>query len=153
MRRIQGIISMMNKWMMISWHSGILETHSVMGFPGGSDGKESACSEGDLGLIPGLGRSPGEGNGYPVPFSGLENSMDCIVIGAAKSWTQSSMIEVANLKYWWTTICLPVPFIIKSLNWRCWESWNLMLRNSNHLLFSSFKMTWYFVLSMHQFTI
>ena len=47
-----------------------------MGFPGGSDGKESACNVGDLGLIPELERSPGEGNGYPLQYSGLENSMD-----------------------------------------------------------------------------
>ena len=47
-----------------------------MGFPGGSDGKESACREGDLGLISGLGRSPGEGNGNPVQYSCLENPMD-----------------------------------------------------------------------------
>ena len=45
-------------------------------FPGGSDGKESACNAGDLGLIPGLGKSPGEGNGNPRQYSGLENSMD-----------------------------------------------------------------------------
>jgi len=44
-----------------------------MGFPGGSDGKESACSEGDLGLISGLGRSPGEGNGYLLQYSSLDN--------------------------------------------------------------------------------
>jgi len=44
-------------------------------FPGGSDGKESACNVGDLGLIPGLGRSSREGNGYPLQYSGLENSM------------------------------------------------------------------------------
>ena len=44
------------------------------GFPGGSDGKASACSAGDLGLIPGLGRSPGEGNGNPLQYSYLENS-------------------------------------------------------------------------------
>ena len=44
--------------------------------PGASAGKESACSEEDLGLIPGLGRSPGEGKGYPLQYSGLENSMD-----------------------------------------------------------------------------
>ena len=49
-----------------------------MGFPGGLAGKESTCSVGDLGLIPGLGRSPGEGNGYPLQYSGLENSVDCI---------------------------------------------------------------------------
>ena len=57
-----------------------------MGFPGSSDSKESACSVGDLVLIPGLGGSPGEGNGYPLQNSGLENSMDSIVHG--KSWTR-----------------------------------------------------------------
>ena len=46
-------------------------------FPCGSTGKESACNAGDLSSIPGLGRSPGEGNGYPCQYSGLENSMDC----------------------------------------------------------------------------
>ena len=65
---------------------------TVPGFPGGSDGKESACNSGDLGLIPGLGRSPGEGNDYPLQYSGLENSMDrgawwAIVHGVAKSQT------------------------------------------------------------------
>ena len=45
-----------------------------MGFPCGSAGKESACNAGDLGSIPGLGRSPGEGKGYPLQYSGLENS-------------------------------------------------------------------------------
>ena len=56
-------------------------------FPCGSAGKESACSEGDPGLIPGLGRSPGEGKGYPLQYSDLENSMDCLVHGVAKSRT------------------------------------------------------------------
>ena len=50
----------------------------TVGFPGGSGGKESACDEGDLGSIPGSGRSLEEGNGYPLQHSGLENSMDCI---------------------------------------------------------------------------
>ena len=59
-------------------------------FTGGSAGKESACNVGDLGSIPGLGRSPGEANGYPLQYSGLENCMDCIVHGVAKSWTQLS---------------------------------------------------------------
>ena len=45
-----------------------------MDFPGGSAGKESACNAGDLDSIPGLGTSPGEGNGYPLQYSGLENS-------------------------------------------------------------------------------
>ena len=58
----------------------------VEGFPGDSASKESTCNAGDLGLIPGLERSPGEGNGYPLQYSGLENSMDCIVHGVAKSW-------------------------------------------------------------------
>ena len=48
----------------------------IFSIPGGSDGKESACNVGDLGSIPGLGRSPGEGNSYPLQYSGLENSMD-----------------------------------------------------------------------------
>ena len=60
------------------------------GFPGGSVGKESAYKAGDLGSIPGLGRSPGEENGYLLQYSGLENSMDCIAHGAAKSWTPLS---------------------------------------------------------------
>ena len=47
-----------------------------MGFPGGSNSKQSACNAGDLGSIPGLGKSPGEGNGYPLQYSCLENSMD-----------------------------------------------------------------------------
>ena len=58
------------------------------GFPCGWAGKESVCNAGDLGSIPGLGRSLGEGNGYPLQNSGLENSMDCIVRGVAKSQTQ-----------------------------------------------------------------
>ena len=52
-----------------------------MGFLGGSEVKASACNAGDLGSIPGLGRSPGEGKGYPLWYSGLEYSMDCIVHG------------------------------------------------------------------------
>ena len=54
-------------------------------FSGGSDGKESACNVGDLGSIPGLRRSPGEGKGYPAQYSGLENSKDCIFHGVTKS--------------------------------------------------------------------
>ena len=57
-------------------------------FPDSSAGKESTCNAGDLGLIPGLGRCPGEGKGYPFQYSGLENSLDCTVHGVTKSWTQ-----------------------------------------------------------------
>ena len=60
------------------------------GFPYGSAGKESACSARDLGLIPGLGRYPGEGKGYPLQYSGLENSTDYIVHGVTKSRTRLS---------------------------------------------------------------
>ena len=67
----------------------------LLGFPCGLAGKESACNEGGLGSIPRLGRErgrekAGEGKGYPLQYSGLENSMDsvdCIVHGVAKSWT------------------------------------------------------------------
>ena len=64
-----------------------MQSIQYLGFPCGSAGKESACNAGDLGLIPGLGRSPGEGKGYPLQYSGLENSMDCIVHEVVKSWT------------------------------------------------------------------
>ena len=62
-------------------------------FPCGSAGKEPACIVGDLGLIPGLGISPGEGKGYPLQYSGLEKSMDCIVYGVAKSRTRLSNLH------------------------------------------------------------
>ena len=55
--------------------------------PDGSLSKESTCNAGDPGLIPGLGRSPEEGKGYPLQYSGLENSMNSIVHGVVKSWT------------------------------------------------------------------
>ena len=66
-----------------------------MGLPSGSDGQESACNAGDLDLIPGLGRSPGEGNDYALQYSFLENSMDrgawrATVHGVARSQTQLS---------------------------------------------------------------
>ena len=59
-----------------------------LGFLCGSTGKESTFNAGDLGLIPGLGRSPGEGKSYPLQYFGLENSMDCTVRRVAKSRTQ-----------------------------------------------------------------
>ena len=60
---------------------------SPMGFPGGSAGKESTCNKGELGSIPGLGRSPGEGNNYSLQCSGLETSMNYTVHEVAKSQT------------------------------------------------------------------
>ena len=58
---------------------------SSMGFPDSSVGNESTYNAGDPGLIPGLGRSPGEGKSYPLQYSGLENSTDCVFYGVAKS--------------------------------------------------------------------
>ena len=67
------------------------------GFPCGSADKESNCNGGNWGLIPGLGRSPGEEKGYPFQYSGLENSTDCIVHGVAKSWTRLSDFHSTHL--------------------------------------------------------
>ena len=74
-----------------------ISSHSkyILCFPSGSVGKEPACNVGDLGSIPGLGRSPGEGNDNPLQYSGLENSMDrgawrATVHRVAKSRTQLS---------------------------------------------------------------
>ena len=63
-------------------------------FPNSSVGKEPTCNAGDAGSIPGLGRSPGEGLGYPLQYSGLDNSMDFLVHGVAKSWTRLSSFHV-----------------------------------------------------------
>ena len=66
------------------------ELSQFWGFPGSSAGKESTCNSGDLGSIPGLGRSPGEGKGYTLQYSGLENSIDHMVHGIARSGTRPS---------------------------------------------------------------
>ena len=69
-----------------------------LGFPGGADGKEPDCNAGNLGSIPGSGRSPEEGNGYPLLYSCLENPMGggawwAALLGAAKSWTQGDQLQ------------------------------------------------------------
>ena len=71
----------------ILWRRDRLPSPAFLVSPRGSAGKESAYSERDLGSIPRLGRSPGEGKVYPLQYSSLEKSMDCIVHGVAKSWT------------------------------------------------------------------
>ena len=77
-----------NSWVgKICWRRDKLPTPVFSGFPCGSAGKESACNAGDLGFIPGLGRFPGKGKGYPLQYSGLENSRDYTVYGVAKSQT------------------------------------------------------------------
>ena len=78
-----------NSWVgKICWRSDRLPTPVFLVFPCVSAGKVSACSAADVGSTPGLGRSPGEGKGYPPQYSGLENSMDCVVLGVTKSQTQ-----------------------------------------------------------------
>ena len=71
----------------ICWRRDRLPTRILLGFPCGSAGKESAYNAGDLGSIPVLGRSPREVKDYSLQYSGLENSIDCIVHGVTKSWT------------------------------------------------------------------
>ena len=83
-----GLTPQFDSWVRkIQWRKGQIPTPIFLGIPCGSDGKEFTCNAGDLGSIPGLERSIGEGKGYPLQYSGLENSMDCIVHGAAKSPT------------------------------------------------------------------
>ena len=87
-----------------------------MGFPGSSVGKEFTCKAGDPGTIPGLGRSPGKGKGYPLQYSGLKNSMDCIVHGVAKGGTRLSDFY---------TQAMPAQVLCSFFNWAiglfcCW---------------------------------
>ena len=89
------------------WVSCSHQIAKIPGFPGGSAGKESACSVGDLGSIPGLERSPGKWNSYPLQSSGLENSMECIVHGVAKgrTWLNDFHFHISfsvspSNKYW-----------------------------------------------------
>ena len=70
----------------------------MQGFPCGSVGKESTCNAADLGFIPGLRRSPAEGKGNPLQYSGLKSSMDCIVHGVSKSWTWLSNFHFVHFK-------------------------------------------------------
>ena len=77
-----------NPWVRkICWRRDRLPTPVFLDFPYGLLGKESTCNVGDLGLIPGLGRFPGEGKDYPLQYSGLKNSMDGIVRGVSESDT------------------------------------------------------------------
>ena len=77
----------------------------MMGFPCGSAGKESTCNSGDLGSVPGLGKSPGEGKGYPLQYSGLDNSMDGV-----SSWghQESDMTEQLSLSLFVNDVFFPL---------------------------------------------
>ena len=82
---------------------GKATTPVFVDFPCGSAGKESACNVGGLGSISGLGRSPGKGKGYPLQYSGLEDSMDCTVHVVAKSQTRLS-----NFHFYFTFIYIHI---------------------------------------------
>ena len=111
---MQGTRPHFDSWVKkICWGRDRLPTPVFVGFPCGSAGKESACNVGDLGLIPGLERSPGEGKGYPLQYSCLENSMDCIIHGVTKSWTQLSNFHFHFLPaflQWWFWSLPPIQF-------------------------------------------
>ena len=77
---------------------------SILGLPCGSAGKESACNAGDPGSIPGSGRTPGEGKGFSLQYSSLENSMDCVVPGVTKGQTRLS-----DFHFLWFFICVEAP--------------------------------------------
>ena len=107
-----------------SWWAALL-LWATKDFPGGSDGKESACNAGDLGSIPGSGRSPGEGHGNPPQYSCLENPMDrgawwATVRRVAKSWTQLNQqckLEAVTM----AKSTAPPPFL--ALKKTMWTSW------------------------------
>ena len=97
----------------------------LLGFPSSLADKESACNAGDPGLIPGSGRSPGEGNGYPLQYSGQENSMDCIVHGVAKSQMRLSL----SLCFWHHSqkslpgpMSFPLGFLLRTLQFQVLHS-------------------------------
>ena len=89
-----------------------LQGHFMRGFPCGSAGKESTHNAADLGSIPGLGRSPGEGKGYPLWYSGLENSIDCIIHRVTESDTTQRAFTVSvggGAEHQPRSVSVPVP--------------------------------------------
>ena len=84
---------------MIRWRRDRLPTPVFLGFPGSSEGKESACSAGDLGSIPELGRFPGKGNSYPLQYSELDNSLDCIVHRALKESDTTEQLSLFHIVF------------------------------------------------------
>ena len=99
----------MKAWICVCVFYLLLRLHQ--GFPCGSAGKESSCNAGDLGSIPGLGRSPEEGKGYPLQYSCLENYMDCIVHGVTKSRTWLNNFHLRKSKRYDFIVRLQMAFI------------------------------------------
>ena len=100
----------------IHWRRDRVPTPVCLGFPGGSAGKESACNVGDLGLIPGSGRFPGEEKGHQLEYSGLENSMDCIVHRVTKNrtWLSDSLLPSWRREWQPTPVFVPGEFHAQS---------------------------------------
>ena len=94
------------------------------GSPGGSVGKESTCSVGNLGSFPGLGRSPGEAKSYPLQYSGQENCMDCTVHGVTKSQSSLSVFHSPT-----SYSLISVPLLGFSCSLRCNSCWNRAINN------------------------
>ena len=124
----------------------ILHFPNSTGLLDGSAGKESPCSEGDLGSVPGLGRSPGKGNGYPLQYSGLENSMDCIVHGVAKSWTRLSDFHFTSLSLFFDSagklcfLCISSAGIFCKFFEDVHSNWSKVDSGDFHLLFANLNM-------------
>ena len=106
----------------------LLATCGSWGFPDASAGKESACSAGDLGSIHGLGRSPGEGKGYPLQYNGQENSMNCIAHGVAKSRTRLSGFRFTSLPgLTWQAVGQFIANLLSSQGAGVWLNWSAPL--------------------------
>ena len=111
-----------------------------MSFPGGSAGKESACNAGDLSSIPGLGRFPGEGNSYLLQYSGLENSMDCIVHGVVKS--QIWLSDFHFLSYLVAQMVKHLPAMQETWVWSLGQEHPLEKEIATHSSILAWKISW-----------
>ena len=133
-----------------------MEFSVFLGFPCGSAGKES-CNAGDLGLIAGLGRSPGEGKGYPLQYSALEKSMDCIVHGVTESdmteWLSLSVIDFYfNFTVVWK--CSLYGFCSVTFANMCFMAQNVIyLSKSTLLLMDSSILTFILITVLHLFMV
>ena len=124
--QLPGVLSQPQAWQ----YSQLTCSYNRRHFLSGSAGKEFTCNVGDLGSIPGLGRSPGEGKGYPLQYSGLENSMDCILHGVAElDMTERLSLSLSHLSSNWASL---VAQTVKRLS-AMWETWVRLLGREDPL--------------------